>query len=78
MSFINAEERRMMSSEVKQSKAFEPYRVYCKKCGHTLFIADSKHGKSQSICKHCGTLNYSKKRNFREEMLKRLGGYKDE
>lgn len=58
--------------EAKVYKAMEPYRVLCKKCGHTLFIADGKHQEGKQICTHCGTMNYSKKRNFREEMMKRL------
>ena len=58
--------------EAKRYKALESYRILCKKCGHTLFIGDSKHQQGKQLCDYCGTINYSKKRNFREEMMKRL------
>ena len=67
-------ERYILEDEIKTSKALLPYRTYCKKCGHTLFIADSKHTNGQMLCSHCGTMNYTKKRSFKNELLKRIGG----
>lgn len=67
---------KLIVMEEKETQALAKFRVYCKNCGHSMLIADDKKTNGKKICTHCGTMNYSKKRNFREEMLKRLGNGK--
>lgn len=67
---------KLLEEEQEVTEVYKRYTVYCKKCGHSMVIGDDKRTAGKKICTHCGTLNYSKKRNFKEEMMKRLGSDK--
>ena len=55
--------------EVKRSKDIEPYKVYCKKCGHSMVICKQE----KALCEWCGHWVFkNEKAEFKYRMKERL------
>lgn len=56
----------------KRSDAYSKMNVYCKKCGHTMFIANE----DRRICTHCGYWVYKDNKTEFLYKMKEIRGRK--